>query len=87
MFIVQNLNHDRIYIVDEITLTMIDHDGRSMRGDQQDIINKNILATQWIENNVDLTPKQKRILWVFLSTFVQHTITLTASVQKHFVIF
>ncbi|MGI8654628.1 MAG: glycosyltransferase family 2 protein [Pyrinomonadaceae bacterium] len=62
MFLVQNLARDRIYIRDEFTVSVIDHAGRSMRSDNQAIINKKLLARDWIIKNIELTEDQIRTL-------------------------
>ena len=62
MFMVQNLASDRLYLSDRVTITLIDHDRRSMRGDNREIIRKNRLARDWIVENVPLTTAQRKIL-------------------------
>lgn len=69
MFICQNLESDRLYIVDECTLTMNDHNERSMRGDNGDIIRKRLLASDWIKCNIRLSKFQERILFGFSYLF------------------
>ncbi len=61
MFLLQNLLNDKIYIADPVTVTLNDHDNRSMRNNK-DIIQKKILANQWIKENIKLTENQKMIL-------------------------
>ncbi len=68
-FIVQNLQNDRIYIVDEYTIVMNDHAERSIRLRDQYLISKRVLATNWIENNITLTLNQKKVLWGFTFQF------------------
>jgi len=68
-FIVQNLQHDRIYIADEYTIIMNDHEERSIRIRDQYLMSKRVLATNWIENNIDLTLDQKKVLWGFTFQF------------------
>lgn len=62
MFMVQNLASDRMYLSDRVTISLVDHDNRSMRGNNQEIIRKNRLARDWILENVPLSEDQKRIL-------------------------
>jgi len=62
MFLVENLVDDRIYIRNEITITVVDHAGRSMRSDNRRIIEKKLLAAEWIAVRVNLSEQQKRIL-------------------------
>jgi GalNAc5-diNAcBac-PP-undecaprenol beta-1,3-glucosyltransferase len=58
MFLVQNLATDSLYIIDRTTISMNDHDTRSMRSDNSLIIAKRLLATEWLKKNVALSPKQ-----------------------------
>jgi glycosyltransferase involved in cell wall biosynthesis len=62
IFMVQNLASDRLYLSDRVTVTLVDHDTRSMRGDNREIIRKNRLARDWIMENVALSAAQKKIL-------------------------
>jgi glycosyltransferase involved in cell wall biosynthesis len=62
MFMVQNLASDQLYLSDRVTITLVDHDKRSMRGDNREIVRKNRLARDWIIENVELSAAQKKIL-------------------------
>jgi glycosyltransferase involved in cell wall biosynthesis len=62
LFLMKNLSDDSIYVVDKVTISINDHDNRSMRGDNSLIIYKNLLAKEWIINNIPLTAKEKKIL-------------------------
>jgi glycosyltransferase involved in cell wall biosynthesis len=62
MFLVQNLIRDRIYIADQVTMTVDDHDQRSMRNDNQELIKRKLLAKDWIISNLSLSDNQIRIL-------------------------
>ena len=62
MFMVQNLASDRMYLSDHVTISLVDHAMRSMRGNNQEIIRKNRLARDWILENVPLSEDQKRTL-------------------------
>ncbi len=62
MFMVQNLASDQLYLSDRVTISLIDHANRSMRGNNQEIIRKNRRARDWIMENVALSDDQKRIL-------------------------
>lgn len=55
MFLVTLLSQHQLYLIDKVTITMIDHDGRSMRSDNQLIIDRRLLALQWIKKNVSLS--------------------------------
>jgi glycosyltransferase involved in cell wall biosynthesis len=62
MFMAQNLASDQLYLSDRVTISLIDHANRSMRGNNQEIISKNRRACGWIMENVALDEGQKRIL-------------------------
>jgi glycosyltransferase involved in cell wall biosynthesis len=62
MFLVQNLVKDKIYIGEKVTMTVNDHDKRSMRSDNQEVIKKRLLAKDWIISNVSLSDSQIKIL-------------------------
>jgi len=57
MFLLQNLESKQLLIIDRITLTMLDHEDRSMRKDNHDIIKKKLSATERIDINLKLTKK------------------------------
>lgn len=59
MFLICNMKSNGLYIIDKITLTMFDHNERSMRSGNSAIINKTLKATEWIKNNVSLTTKEQ----------------------------
>ncbi|HEX8921718.1 MAG TPA: hypothetical protein VF766_09585, partial [Pyrinomonadaceae bacterium] len=62
MFMVQNLASDQLYLSDQVTISLMDHANRSMRGNNQEIIRKNRLACEWIMENIALSGEQKKIL-------------------------
>lgn len=62
MYLVQNIINERIFIIDEVTVLVNDHPARSMRADNIKIINKRLLATEWIIKNISLSEKQINIL-------------------------
>ena len=62
MFLLQNTQHDAVQLVDALTLTMNDHDQRSMRVDNQGLIHRLVLAANWMERQLTLTPNQRRRL-------------------------
>jgi GalNAc5-diNAcBac-PP-undecaprenol beta-1,3-glucosyltransferase len=51
-----------LYLSDRVTITLIDHAQRSMRGDNQEIIRKNRRARDWIIENVALSAAQRKTL-------------------------
>ncbi|OGX81359.1 hypothetical protein BEN47_19250 [Hymenobacter lapidarius] len=62
MFMLENTQDDRIYLIDAVTLTMNDHDQRSMRSDNTALVRRLQLALAWMLGRVRLTPAQQRIL-------------------------
>jgi GalNAc5-diNAcBac-PP-undecaprenol beta-1,3-glucosyltransferase len=61
MFLLLNLQKDRIYLIDKLTITYRHHDDRSMINNQR-VINTRKKATEWALNNINLTPAQKQKL-------------------------
>ncbi|MBF9143429.1 glycosyltransferase family 2 protein [Hymenobacter properus] len=62
MFMLENTQQDRIYLVDAVTLTMNDHDQRSMRSDNSALVRRLELALEWMLRRVALTAEQRRTL-------------------------
>lgn len=63
MFLLENTQHgDVVQLVDALTLTMNDHDQRSMRADNQGLIRRLELAAGWMQQHLTLTPPQRRTL-------------------------
>ena len=62
MFLVHNLVKDKIYISDKVTSTMNDHDQRSMRNNNQELIKSKLLAKDWIISNLNLSSGQLKIV-------------------------
>jgi GalNAc5-diNAcBac-PP-undecaprenol beta-1,3-glucosyltransferase len=62
MFMLENMQHDQFYLVDAVTLTMSDHDTRSMRSDNMNLVRKLQLALDWMLTRIKLTYAQQRIL-------------------------
>lgn len=62
MFMLENTQQDNIYLVDAVTLTMNDHDQRSMRSDNTALVRRLQLALEWMLNRVTLSPTQRRVL-------------------------
>jgi glycosyltransferase involved in cell wall biosynthesis len=62
MFLLENLVRDKIFIRDKVTMLVNDHDQRSMRVDNREVIKRKLLALEWIKRNVPLDAKQVKIL-------------------------
>lgn len=61
IFLAQNLENSKIYVLDKKTIHMVEHDQRSM-SDNMGVIQKRKKATQYILDHVELSRNQKRIL-------------------------
>lgn len=62
MFLLQNLRHQQLYLIDRSTILMNDHDDRSMRSDHTIIIQKTRAALEWFHQQVELTEEDSRLL-------------------------
>lgn len=63
MFMLENTQHGAtVQLVDAMTLTMNDHDQRSMRADNQGLIRRLELAAGWMQQHLTLTAEQRRRL-------------------------
>ena len=62
LFLLQNTQHDTVLLLDALTVTMNDHDTRSMRVDNQGLIRRLELAAGWMAQRLTLTPDQRRRL-------------------------
>ena len=62
MFLLQNLVEDKIFIRDKATMLVNDHDQRSMRSDNQEVIKRKLLDKDWIVRNVPLSESQVKVL-------------------------
>jgi glycosyltransferase involved in cell wall biosynthesis len=63
LFLLENTQDgDGVQLVDAVTLTMNDHDQRSMRADNQGLIRRLELALSWMQEHLHLTLSQERQL-------------------------
>lgn len=63
MFMLENTQHGEVVqLIDAVTLTMNDHDQRSMRADNQGLIKRLALAADWMQNHLRLSVDQRRRL-------------------------
>ncbi len=69
LFLLVNTQKEKLYIIDEITLSMTDHPDRSMRSDNNEIIRKTILAYEWILKRLSLTKTEQNILLTHVNYF------------------
>ena len=63
LFMLENTQHGAtVQLVDAVTLTMNDHDQRSMRADNQGLIRRLELAAGWMQQHLTLSADQRRRL-------------------------
>jgi glycosyltransferase involved in cell wall biosynthesis len=63
MFLLENTQHGEVVqLIDAVTLTMNDHDQRSMRSDNQGQIRRLNLAASWMQQHLTLSADQRRRL-------------------------
>ncbi|MBD2721800.1 glycosyltransferase family 2 protein [Hymenobacter armeniacus] len=62
LFLLQNTQHDTVLLLDALTVTMNDHDTRSMRADNAGLIRRLELAGAWMQQHLTLSPEQRRRL-------------------------
>ncbi len=68
IFLAQNLENSPIYVLDQKTIHMVEHDQRSM-ADNMGVIRKRESATQFIIDHIRLNEGQKRILRSYTNYF------------------
>jgi glycosyltransferase involved in cell wall biosynthesis len=61
IFLIENLQSNKIYVLDEVTINMVEHDQRSM-ADNLAVIAKRQKASTYILNRVILSQKEKKKL-------------------------
>ena len=61
LFLLENLADNRIFVKDEICITMRQHDERSMSNNQK-VIDARRKATDWALNKLELSPSKKKTL-------------------------
>ena len=61
LFLLENLSNTRIFIKDEICVTMRQHDARSMSNNQK-VIEARKKATNWVLDTLELSPAEKKTL-------------------------
>lgn len=63
MFMLENTQYGEVVqLIDAVTLTMNDHDQRSMRADNQGLIRRLVLAADWMQTHLRLSVDQRRRL-------------------------
>ncbi|MEO8085521.1 MAG: glycosyltransferase family 2 protein [Bacteroidota bacterium] len=69
LFFLQNLRRQELYLIDDVTLVMLDHPDRSMQGDNKVLISKTQSAKKWILENVELDAVERRKLDAHVNYF------------------
>ena len=62
MFLMENLSDQKIYLVDKVTVHLLEHEGRSMHGNNTELIKKTQLAEEWILKRIELNAAEIQIL-------------------------
>jgi hypothetical protein len=68
LFLLRNLENEKIYIKDEVCITMRQHDERSMMNNKK-VIEARGKATNWAINNLNLSGLQKKKLYAWSHYF------------------
>jgi GalNAc5-diNAcBac-PP-undecaprenol beta-1,3-glucosyltransferase len=68
VFLLHNMENEKIYIKDKIGVTMRQHDERSMMNNQK-VIEARMKATGWLLNNLQLDNSEKNILTAWSQYF------------------
>jgi GalNAc5-diNAcBac-PP-undecaprenol beta-1,3-glucosyltransferase len=69
MYLFQNMKENKLFIVNETTISMLDHPNRSMRSDNSQIIKRTQLAKEWIVSKVKMDPDDLRQLEAHVKYF------------------
>ena len=69
MFMLQNLQKHKLFIIDRITISMFDHAERSMRSDNMEIIQRTLSAFKWILEKIKLTITEQNELDAHVNYF------------------
>lgn len=63
IFLIENLSNNKLLVIEDVTILMRDHSGRSMNSEAGLLSSKRILATERIIAKVTLTEIEKKKLW------------------------
>jgi glycosyltransferase involved in cell wall biosynthesis len=69
MFLIQNLRNQKLFIIDKVTITMFDHNQRSMRSGNNEIVKKTHLAYDWIVSKIKLPVPEEKVLKAHVNYF------------------
>lgn len=69
LFFLENLQDQKVYLVDQVTLVMVDHEDRSMRQNNMLLVEKTFLSRDWIRKHVRLNNTEIRQLDAHINYF------------------
>lgn len=69
IFMLENTSHHDLLILDDYTVSMTDHDQRSMRGNQEQVINARMASTELLVKEMDFTEPEIRTLKAYSHYF------------------
>jgi len=69
LFFLENLQGQKVYLIDQVTLLMVDHDERSMRQNDRILVEKTFLSREWILKHVKLNDAEVRQLDAHVNYF------------------
>jgi len=70
LFFLENLQgRQKVYLIDQVTILMVDHDERSMRQNDRVLVEKTFLSREWILNHVKLNEAETKQLDAHVNYF------------------
>jgi len=69
LFFLENLQGQKVYLIDQVTLLMVDHDERSMRQNDRILVEKTFLSREWILKHVRLNDAEIKQLDAHVNYF------------------
>jgi hypothetical protein len=81
LFLLENLTNEKIFIKDEICITMRQHDERSMSNNQK-VIEARRKATNWILKRLSLSAADKKTLLAWSHYFLYINILIIKEEQR-----
>jgi len=62
MFFLQNFRNNKVYLLDQVTISLNNHENRSMKTNHAAIVKKAMLAFEWVKEKVELSEAETKIL-------------------------
>ncbi len=63
IFLVQNLTRRKIYVVDAVTITMNDHQYRSMRQSNKKLLHKRLASSEYLISQLSISKNEQDSMW------------------------